>query len=99
MMTPQQRTEIERLAAAQADRLEALDADALHYQPAADLPPDLALRYEAHERDLLLQQLQAVDSRIEGIVTRLRRQNVSWHKISGPLHLTPEGARKRFAHA
>lgn len=99
-LTPEQRAELEALGAAQADRLEALDADSLHYEPTGRIvPPELAFRHEAHERALLLRKLEEADSRIAELVPRLRERGESWHRISGPLGMTPEGARKKFSHA
>jgi len=98
-LSPDRRAQMADKAVAAADRLEALDPEALHYEPTADLPPALALRYEAHERDLLLRRVSEIDDRIEVLVSELRERKVSWHKISGPLHLTPEGARKKYQRA
>ena len=45
--------ELEALgAAAAADTIEALDPEALHYEPTGELAPELAFRHEAHEREL-----------------------------------------------
>ncbi|MCL2455130.1 MAG: hypothetical protein FWD18_07530 [Micrococcales bacterium] len=95
-LTPEQRAELEAWGAVQADRLEALDPARLELKPINELPPEEALRHAADKRAIALRQ---ADRELQEAVDQARAQGWSWHKISVPLQMTPEGARKRFSHA
>ena len=95
-LTPEQRTELEAWGAAQADRLEALDPAQLELKPISELSPGEALRYAADKRAIVLRQ---ADRELQEAVDQARAQGWSWYKISVPLQMTPEGARKKFSQA
>ncbi len=94
--TPSQLAELEALGAAAADRFEADGPDPARAVSIDHMPPEEALRYAAHKRAIAL---RFADQELQQAVDRARAEGLSWHKISTPLQMTPEGARKRFSHA
>ncbi|MCL2788703.1 MAG: hypothetical protein FWD59_09495 [Micrococcales bacterium] len=94
-LTAAERAELEAYGAALADQIEADDSPPTNMYDMKDLPPELALQHAAILRSIALGE---ADAKVQDAVQSAREAGLSWHKIALPLHLTAEGARKKFAH-
>lgn len=92
-LTPAQRTELEAFGAGVADQLEVGGPDPADLHEIEDLPPAIALEVAAVRAAA---STARAERQTRLAVARARAAGMSWHKIALPLHLTAEGARRKY---
>lgn len=92
-LTAAQRAELEAFGTAVADRLEAGGPERDDFRAVEDLPPAEALEVAAVRAAAAASR---ADRQTRIAVERARAAGMSWHRIALPLHLTAEGARRKY---